>query len=106
MNDYSVYTTDLKPRNEMEQSLIHWARIYFQGKKPFGIYEARERLMAVRDELVKSGVRGNVTFSEVRVSGTWVGGDVMMREFEMVAAGRKIRSLTVMESYEAGAQKA
>lgn len=106
MNEYSVYTPDFKRRNEMEQCLIQWARDNFQDERPFGIHEARRRLIAVRDELVKSGVRGNVTFSEVRVSGTWVGGDVMMREFEMVAAGRKIRSLTVMESYEAGAQKA
>ena len=107
MNQFSTYTTDFKRRNEMEQRLIHWARNHFQGKKPFGIHEARERLLAVRDELAKNGVRGTVTISEVRVGGTYAGGDwIATREFKLIAAGRKLRSLTVMESYEHGVLKA
>lgn len=98
-NEYDVYTPDFKRRNEMEQRLIEWARKKFQGRKPFRIAEACQMLIAVRDDLQMSGVRGTVRIGEPSVTGTWAGGSVSLKEFCVYAAGRKIPSLRVSESY-------
>lgn len=98
-NQYSTFTHDFKRRSEMEQRLMHWCRNNFQGRKPFRIHEARERLLAVRDELARSGVRGGVTITEPKVDGTWVDGTTSNMSFGVIAAGRKIPSVIINESY-------
>lgn len=98
-NEYSTHTYDFKRRSEMEQRLIHWCRTHLQGRKAFRIHEARARVLAVRDQLVKEGVRGSVNITEPKVDGTWMGGSTANMSFAVIAKGRRIPSVTVNESY-------
>lgn len=58
-----------------------------------------KKALAVRDELAKSGVRGGVTITEPKVTGTWVDGTTSNMSFGVIAAGRKIPSVIIHESY-------
>lgn len=74
------------------------------GELPKSIEEAREEVLAhiekLKTELLDGPMaRGRVRVSEIRVCGTWLGGGVASRSFNIYGAGRKTCSASITEYY-------
>lgn len=98
------------PRNMVEQFTLGFCTERYEklshGPLPKSIEDARAEVLAhierLKTELLDGPMaRGRVSVSEIRVCGTWVGGGVASKSFNIYGAGRKTLSASITESYPA-----